>query len=127
MDVDKAEDIIYSALNDLYLHYSFLGCIEKYNKAVEALDYLSKVAGSKTDNIFDRVAGNKDIYIKEIKHKPKYYVEKIPYCNDCGIELERVNFNLLSNPPKLGYKCNKCGKEYYIDEREVGEYWEWQN
>lgn len=65
--------------------------------------------------------------IKETKYKPKYYVARVPYCDDCGTELNKVNFNLLSNPIKIGYKCPKCNKEYYYTEEEIGGYWVWQN
>lgn len=65
--------------------------------------------------------------IKETRYKPKCYVERTPYCDDCDTPLNRDSLVLTTNPIQLVYKCPKCNREYCYTENEVGGYWEWQN
>lgn len=65
--------------------------------------------------------------IKETRYKPKCYVARVPYCDDCNVELNRKDFVLTTNPLQLVYVCPKCNKEYNYTESEIGGYWEWQN
>lgn len=64
--------------------------------------------------------------IKEHKLVPDYYVEKIPVCDTCLLELELTNKSLASYPPKSVYKCPQCDKEYYIESYKLQGEWKWK-
>lgn len=36
------------------------------------------------------------------------------YCEKCNVPVEYTGVNQLSDPPKLGHKCPKCGKTYLL-------------
>lgn len=42
-------------------------------------------------------------------------VYKIEFCCDkCRVPVEYTGINKLTDPPKLGHKCPKCGREYWL-------------
>ncbi|WP_304393434.1 hypothetical protein [uncultured Clostridium sp.] len=129
MDIDKAEDTLIEAITEAYPYWSSTSYHKEYQKANEALDYLLDLARSSLTNVPEKITNKELNGIKEIKREPKCYVEKVPYCVDCGPEFEliKTNFNLLSNPIQLGYKCGICGREYYFREDQIGGHWEWKN
>ena len=43
---------------------------------------------------------------------PECYIAKIPYCDDCNVQLLNKNIQLLSNPASSLYECPKCHKDY---------------
>lgn len=57
---------------------------------------------------------------------PECYVNQIPYCDDCNVQLKDQGTMLTSNPPHYLYKCPKCGKEYYLEEKDIRGYWKWR-
>lgn len=127
MDIEELEDILMVAISEAYPYHSSTSYLEDYQKASNALECLVDMVKNNITNTQEKVIDSESDGIREILKVPECYVDRVPYCDKCGIELERTNFNLLSNPPKIGYKCNKCGKEFYIDERKVGGYWKWKN
>lgn len=57
---------------------------------------------------------------------PECYVAKIPYCDDCNIQLNNCNTQLLSDPPISIYMCPKCKKEYHFSQDSLGGEWKWR-
>ena len=127
MDIKEADEILSEAIDTAYPYWSSVGFEKDHDKALEAKNYLLNLA--KKSEYKDKIKSNNVMQgIKEVVRKPKCYVAKIPYCVDCGedIELIKTNFNLLSSPLQLGYKCGICGREYYIREDQLGGHWEWE-
>lgn len=57
---------------------------------------------------------------------PECYVAKVPFCDDCKVQLSQSGVQVLTNPVKLQYICSKCHKEYYFLESEVQGEWKWR-
>lgn len=57
---------------------------------------------------------------------PEYYVAKVPYCDDCDVQLRNTNTQILSTPPSNLYICPKCNKEYYFSVDSLGGEWKWR-
>ena len=57
---------------------------------------------------------------------PQFYINKIPYCDDCKIPLQSTGTVLMSSPPQYEYKCYNCGKEYSFKEDEIQGEWKWR-
>ena len=36
---------------------------------------------------------------------------KLLFCDKCGMQVEEISHNYLTNPMKFVYKCSKCGYE----------------
>lgn len=61
--------------------------------------------------------------IKEVKKIPKYYLEKIPMCDECNIELIITGIELLCFPSRKIYQCTSCAKQYYFSNEELQGKW----
>lgn len=57
---------------------------------------------------------------------PECYVAKIPYCDDCNIQLRNTDTQILTNPASSLYVCPKCGKEYYFSIGSLEGEWKWK-
>ena len=57
---------------------------------------------------------------------PECYVYKIPYCDECNIELKDTNTMVPTDPPKWKYICPNCNKEYNFLETELRGEWKWR-
>lgn len=57
---------------------------------------------------------------------PQFYICKVPYCDDCNIQLLSLNQTLLSDPPMQMFKCTKCGREYSYRADELQGEWKWR-
>lgn len=54
---------------------------------------------------------------------PEYYIQKIPMCDECNIELKRTGTAYMTDPVQLQYACPQCNKEYLYREEEVCGQW----
>lgn len=57
---------------------------------------------------------------------PEYYVQKIPFCDNCNVELYFTGSQLLSAPAKNVMRCPNCKKFYHISENELQGEWKWK-
>lgn len=57
---------------------------------------------------------------------PECYVFKIPKCDDCKVELQKLPYELLTYPAKYHYQCPECKKEYTFLQNEVEGEWRWR-
>lgn len=57
---------------------------------------------------------------------PEYYVNPVPICDSCNINLEFTETVYLTNPQQYLYKCPKCSKKYTFLENEIKGYWKWR-
>lgn len=64
--------------------------------------------------------------IKEEKLIPEYYINRIPYCDDCNVRLIDTGRRLLSSPLQWSMKCPNCNKFYHINETELESEWVWK-
>lgn len=64
--------------------------------------------------------------IKNKYYIPEAYISKIPFCDNCGIELYNTNRELLSDPPQLVYKCSNCNTEYRFYSTDLQGRWKWR-
>ena len=57
---------------------------------------------------------------------PECYINKIPYCDKCNVQLWDTNVELLSSPPKKVFQCPKCNEKYNIRIDEIQGEWKWR-
>jgi len=64
--------------------------------------------------------------IKHNKYRIVSVTKAIPICDDCNIELQNTNIQLLSSPPQNIYICKNCGKEYNIKTSDLQDFYEYE-
>ena len=57
---------------------------------------------------------------------PQFYIAKIPYCDECNIQLIQTGMELLTYPPMIEYKCERCNKIYNISQNDLEGEWKWR-
>lgn len=57
---------------------------------------------------------------------PEFYVAKIPYCDDCEVQLQNTGTQILSMPASDIYVCPKCNKKYYFSVGSLEGEWKWR-
>lgn len=57
---------------------------------------------------------------------PECYIAKIPYCDDCNVQLKQSDTQILTNSPSYIYNCPKCNKEYYFSAGSLEGEWKWR-
>ena len=57
---------------------------------------------------------------------PEFYINKVPICDECNMQLVDTGVMLSSNPPYWIYRCSKCKKEYQVKESEIRCEWKWR-
>jgi len=57
---------------------------------------------------------------------PECYINKVPKCDKCKLELMYTNSELLMDPPLRVYECPKCNERYNIPIAELQGEWKWR-
>lgn len=57
---------------------------------------------------------------------PEFYINKVPYCDKCSVELHTTGAMLLSNPAKIEYRCPKCNNVTHYSEDLLRGEWKWR-
>lgn len=57
---------------------------------------------------------------------PECYINKVPYCDKCKVQLLNTNTELLTSPPIKIFQCPKCKEKYNIRADELQGEWKWK-
>lgn len=57
---------------------------------------------------------------------PECYINKVPKCDECKVELWNTGVELLSTNCLRVYQCPNCNKKYNIPAADLQGEWKWR-